>query len=137
VWNHPEVSVVLSGMTTMEQVQENLATVENALPGAMNDDELALVKEIEAVYRQRSGIPCTACNYCLPCPQGINIPSAFNFYNEGVVYNYFDESKRVYALFDGGAGKCVACKECEEKCPQSIPVSEWMPKIKDIFEPAK
>jgi predicted aldo/keto reductase-like oxidoreductase len=134
VWNHPEVAVVLSGMTTMEQVQENLATAGDALPGAMGKEDLALVKDVEAVYRHRAGIPCTACGYCLPCPQGINIPSTINFYNEGAIYNYYNESKRVYALFGGGAGKCVQCKECEQKCPQSIPVSEWMPKIKEIFE---
>ena len=136
VWNHPEVAVVLSGMTAMEQVQENLATVDQALPGTMGKGDLALVKEVEAIYRQRTGIPCTACSYCMPCPQGINIPSTINFYNEGVIYNYFNESKRLYALFGGGAGKCVQCKECEGKCPQSIPVSEWMPKIRDVFETA-
>jgi predicted aldo/keto reductase-like oxidoreductase len=102
----------------------------------MSKDELALVKEIEAIYRQRAGIPCTSCGYCMPCPQGIGIPRMLNLYNEGVVYDYYTESHRVYGMFGGTAGKCVQCKECEGKCPQGIPISEWMTKIKDIFEPA-
>ncbi|MCL1848348.1 MAG: aldo/keto reductase [Clostridiales bacterium] len=136
VWNHPEVSVVLSGMSTMAQVEENLATADKALPGNMDEDALALVKEIEAIYRERPGIPCTACRYCMPCPQGVNIPTTLNFYNEGMIYDYYNESKRLYPLFGGNAGKCIQCKECEEKCPQTIPISEWMPKIKEIFEPS-
>jgi predicted aldo/keto reductase-like oxidoreductase len=136
VWNHPEVSVVLSGMSTMEQVQENIASAGRSASGSMSKDDLALVKEIEAIYRQRAGIPCTSCGYCMPCPQGIGIPRMLNLYNEGVVYDYYTESHRVYGMFGGTAGKCVQCKECEGKCPQGIPISEWMTKIKDIFEPA-
>ena len=133
VWNHPEVATVLSGMTTMDQVVENLATVEKALPGTLSEEEKALVKEIEAVYRQRAGIPCTGCGYCKPCPQGIDIPRTLNFYNEGAIYDYYNESKRVYALFGGDAAKCVACKECEPKCPQDIPISEWMVKVDETL----
>jgi len=136
VWNQPEVSVILSGMSTMDQVVENLATADNSAPGSMSKDELALVKELEAVYRRRTGIPCTACGYCVPCPQGIDIPGVIRYYNEGTIYDAFDDAKRAYNMFGGAAGKCVQCKECEEKCPQSVPVSEWMPKIKEIFEPA-
>ena len=133
VWNHPEITVALSGMTTMQQLEENLASAQQAKAKALSEKDLQLVKEIEAVYRERSGIPCTACSYCLPCPQGIPIPRTIGFYNEGVVYDYFDESKRLYALFEGGADKCVQCKECESKCPQAIPISEWMSKISEIF----
>jgi predicted aldo/keto reductase-like oxidoreductase len=133
VWNHPEVSVILSGMTTMGQMQENLVTVETALPGTMSEQEHALVREIRGIYQQRGGIPCTGCSYCLPCPQGIGIPGTLNFYNEGVIYEYFNESKRVYNVMGAGASKCVSCKECEEKCPQSIPISEWMVKIHDLL----
>ena len=133
VWNHPEITVALSGMTTMQQLEENLASAENAKAKSLSEKDLQLVKEIEAAYRERSGIPCTACNYCMPCPQGIPIPRTIGFYNEGVVYDYFDESKRLYALFDGGADKCVQCKECEGKCPQAIPISDWMSKISVIF----
>ncbi|MDR0468651.1 MAG: aldo/keto reductase [Peptococcaceae bacterium] len=136
VWNHPEVSVALSGMSTMEQVQENLVSADRSSAGSLSKEELALVKEIEAIYRQRPGIPCTSCRYCMPCPQGIDIPRMLGTYNEALVYDYYVESKRTYGMFGGTAGKCVQCKECEGKCPQTIPISEWMGKIKEIFEPA-
>jgi len=69
----------------------------------------------------------------MPCPQDIPIPRTLNFYNEGLIYNYFEESRRVYSLFGGAAEKCVQCRECEKKCPQSIPISEWMVKINETL----
>ena len=133
VLNQPEVTVALSGMTTMAQVEENLVTADVARPGALRQDELDLIREIKDIYAERSGIPCTTCSYCMPCPQGVHIPRAIGFYNEGFIYNYFDEPKRLYALFGGNADACVQCKECEAKCPQSIPISDWMVKIDEIF----
>jgi predicted aldo/keto reductase-like oxidoreductase len=133
LWNQPEVTVALSGMTTMEQVQENLQSAQNAQPNALSEKEMQLIKEIRAAYGARTGIPCTSCGYCLPCPQSIPIPRTLGFYNEGLIYDYYEESKRVYAIFGGNADKCVQCKECEAKCPQSIPISEWMTKINEAF----
>jgi len=126
VWNHPEVTIALSGMSTMEQVKENLASADRGLPGALSKDELSLLDEVKKIYMQRPGVPCTNCSYCLPCPQGVNIPRTLGFYNEGLVYDYFEEPKRVYAIFGGDAAKCIQCGECEPKCPQSIPIGEFM-----------
>ena len=135
VWNHPEVSVALSGMSNMSQVQENLASASaaNAVPKALSEEELQLIKEIKTIYENRPGIPCTSCSYCMPCPQGVPIPRTLAFYNEGLIYDYFNESKRLYSNFGGAAYKCVHCKECEKKCPQSIPISDWMTKINDTL----
>ena len=133
VWNQPEITLALSGMTTMEVLEENLATADIARPNALSMDEMNLVHEIRDVYAQQSGVPCTSCSYCMPCPQGVHIPRAIGFYNEGLIYNYFEEPKRLYGLFGGNAHLCVQCKECEGKCPQSIPISEVMEKCIEVF----
>ena len=133
VLNQPEVTVALSGMTTMAQVEENLATVENAQPHMLRDDELSLIREIKAIYEKRPGVPCTSCSYCMPCPHGVHIPMALNFYNEGLIYDYYDEPRRLYAIFGGNADACTNCKECEPKCPQSIQISDLMPKIDAVL----
>jgi len=133
VWNQPEVAIALSGMTTMAQVEENLAIAETAQPNMLSDEEMSLIQDIRAIFEARPGVPCTSCSYCMPCPQGVLITMALRFYNEGLIYDYFDEPKRLYSLFGGNADICTQCKECESKCPQSIPISELMPKIDAAF----
>ena len=133
VWNQPEVAIALSGMTTMSQVEENLATAEIARPHMLREDELSLIREIKAIYAGRPGIPCTSCSYCMPCPNGVHIPKALKFYNEGLIFDYYEEPRRLYALFDGNADACIQCKECEPKCPQSIPISDLMPEIDRVL----
>ena len=81
VWNHPEVTVVLSGMNAESQITENLKTAETALPNSLNPDELATINQVAAAYKRLMKLPCTGCSYCQPCPQGVNIPASFNLYN--------------------------------------------------------
>lgn len=128
VWNHSEVSLALSGMTTMEQLDANLMTVERALPDTLSESELKLVEEIREVYDRKAGIPCTACSYCTPCPQGIPIPRVFSFYNESIIYEHSAESRRMYGLFGGEVKNCTKCGACEKKCPQEIHIREWLEK---------
>jgi ferredoxin len=130
VWDSPLLSVALSGMTTLEQLDENLGFADKAAVGALSDFERDLIAKIREIYQSRSGVPCTACGYCLPCPQDVRIPFAFELYNEKVAYGYDLESRRVYNLFSPHpAENCVSCGVCDGKCPQTIPISEWMPKI--------
>jgi predicted aldo/keto reductase-like oxidoreductase len=130
VWDNENVAVALSGMTTLEQLNENLVFAEGAVADNLGDFERQLIEKIRTVYKTQSGIPCTSCGYCLPCPQGVRIPYVFELYNEKLIYNYGLESRRVYNLFKPRAAEgCIACGVCEEKCPQKIPISEWMPKI--------
>ena len=82
VWNHPEVTVVLSGMNDERHIAENLKTCEDALPGSMTEAELATVEEVTETYRRLIKVPCTGCSYCMPCPAGVNIPVCFSLYNE-------------------------------------------------------
>lgn len=140
LWNQPEVSVVLSGMSRMEQVKENVAVADCSGINLQTPEELALYDRVRAKYQELIAIPCTKCGYCMPCPQGVDIPRNFSNYNEGIMYNKPDFPRGEYgwwkhALDRGGmdqdirAAQCIQCGECEEKCPQSISINRWMPVI--------
>ena len=136
LWNQPEVAVVLSGMTAMQHVEENVASAGVSGTGTLTSDELALFDQVRKKYDELCPIPCTKCGYCMPCPNGVDIPRNFGAYNVGVMYekpdaareeynNWIDEEKR--------ASACIQCRECEEKCPQSILISEWMPIVHQVL----
>lgn len=125
VLDHPEVTVVLSGMSTMEQVRENLATAACALPGTLTAAEHALVDEVTEVLRRKMAIGCTECGYCLPCPQNVVIPQVFGLHNDVAVYGATTGAHRFYRrLLDAnrGAPACAECGQCEEKCPQQLAI---------------
>ena len=132
LWDQPEVSVVLSGMSTMQHVIENVASAGVSAISSLTEDELLLVDEIREKYRELSPIPCTKCDYCMPCPNGVNIPRNFEIYNEGFMYDKIDSARQAYNNWfaeDQRANNCIECLECEEKCPQKILISEWLPKV--------
>ncbi|NTV89382.1 MAG: aldo/keto reductase [Clostridiales bacterium] len=132
VWSQSEVSVVLSGMSSMEQVEQNLVTADESSVGKMTEADLEMIEKVRAIYKGRAGIPCTACGYCQPCPSGVDIPEMFKLYNEGEIYDSFGTSKFVYNTFIPEkirASNCTQCAVCEEKCPQGIKISEWIPKV--------
>ena len=136
LWNQPEVSVVLSGMSTMQHVEENVASADASKVGALTEEELALVAQVSEEYRELCPIPCTKCGYCMPCPNGVNIPRNFEIYNEGVMYDKPDHVRQAYNQWfpePERADKCIQCRECEEKCPQEIPISEWMPLVHEVL----
>jgi predicted aldo/keto reductase-like oxidoreductase len=136
LWNQPEVSVVLSGMSTMQQVEENVASADASRVGTLTEEELALVAQVSAKYRELCPIPCTKCGYCMPCPNGVNIPRNFELYNQGMMYDKPDHSRTAYNQWfpePERADKCIQCRECEEKCPQEIPISEWMPIVHAVL----
>jgi predicted aldo/keto reductase-like oxidoreductase len=136
VWNHPEVSVVLSGMSTMTHVKENVASAEKSGPHTLTDEELRIIAEVRDMYRTLCPIPCTNCSYCLPCPNGVRIPRIFEIYNEAVMYNSPDRARRFYAFLKEGerADSCEKCGNCEEVCPQSIEIREWLSKVDRFFK---
>ncbi|MBW2622497.1 MAG: aldo/keto reductase [Deltaproteobacteria bacterium] len=131
VWNQPEVSTVLSGMSTMRQVEENVASAEMSEPGNLSNEELSLIGQVREEYYKISPIACTACEYCMPCPNEVNIPDVFKFYNEGYIYDDHRIARFRYRqlLPEQQASNCEACLECEEQCPQELPISEWMGKV--------
>lgn len=136
LWNQPEVSLVLSGMTTMQHVIENVASAERSGVGTLMADDLAVVDKVRAEYERLSPIPCTKCQYCMPCPNGVNIPRNFETLNGGVMYDKLDSARDSYTRFIPEAERasaCIQCRECESKCPQGILISEWMPIVHAVL----
>ena len=135
LWNKPEVSLALSGMSAMKHVEQNLASADASGIGTLTKDDLALIDQVRTKYDQLCPVPCTQCNYCMPCPNGINIPRNFATFNNGVMYNAFGDARRRYGRMPKGerASACIQCRECEELCPQDIPISEWMPVVHQVL----
>ncbi len=136
VWNHPEVSVVLSGMTKMEQVKENIAIAEHALPNSLTARELSLINRVQEAFHGLIPIPCTSCRYCMPCAQGVNIPRIFTLYNEAVAYGTLKDCRMRYTGYrdQQHADWCIECGECVEKCPQHIEIPEWLKKAHTLLK---
>ncbi len=133
VWNHPEVSVVLSGMNTMEQVMENLKSANEGEANSLTAEEAAIIDQVKGIYKERIKVNCTACGYCMPCPAGINIPTCFTMYNNHHVFGKEDGYHR-WLNPQQRASNCVECGECEGHCPQSIPIRQELKNVKAVFE---
>lgn len=129
LWHQPEVSLALSGMSTMQQVQENIASADRSAPGQLSAAELALIGRVRDQYRALTPIPCTDCKYCQPCPNNVAIPRIFELYNMAMIYNAPDRARRAYEHWvreSERANCCLECGECEAKCPQGIAIIEWL-----------
>jgi predicted aldo/keto reductase-like oxidoreductase len=139
VWNHPEVSVVLSGMSTMEQVEQNIASADEGGPGTLTSEELAIVSSVREKYRELTPIPCTRCGYCLPCPSGVAIPSVFEVYNDGMIYGDQEAAREAYQWVEAEqrANLCVRCGECVAKCPQQIEIPDWLARAHETLCPGE
>jgi len=137
--NFPEVATVLSGMGTMEQVKENIGICSDAEAGCMTETELRIIEDVRACFEGREKVPCTECDYCLPCPQNISISRIFGMYNEAAVYDTWDGARSQYKRRfqdGGGAGDCTGCGECEERCPQKIAISDRLKEAGAALSPA-
>ncbi len=140
VWDQPEVSLLLSGMSTMEQVQENIRSAGRSRIHSLTAAELKFIERVRTTYQGKIPIPCTLCGYCLPCPNGVNIPRNFELFNNGFIHEDPRSSRAVYSRFmEKGerAGACIKCRICEEKCPQKIVISEWLPKVHAVLGEGK
>ena len=142
LWNQPEVTVVISGMNEISQLEDNIATAQNAVPAMLTTSEentcKSVIKIIEATYK----IPCTGCNYCLPCPHHVNIPTCFASYNASHTIGMFS-GFHLYVTSTGllnphhnyAASNCKQCGACEKKCPQHIPVPKLLKEVTMRMEP--
>jgi len=141
LWSRPEVSVVLSGMSSMAQVEENLASASASRVGLLSREELGLFDEAREEYKRLTAVPCTGCRYCMPCPSGVDIPRNFGIYNDGIRFDKPEKARGDYAWMlqavklgleasDARAAGCAGCRACEEKCPQKIPIAAWMAQVK-------
>ena len=145
VWNHPEVTAVLSGMNEESHIKENLRIADEAYPNSLTEAEMQLVDRVEEKYRKLMNTGCTGCRYCLPCPSGVDIPSCFEIYDNVYLSGDEDEGKLMYAAKPGGiirddvpgyASQCVQCGQCLEKCPQHLDIPALLKTIAQKFEGA-
>jgi predicted aldo/keto reductase-like oxidoreductase len=137
VWNQPEVSVVLSGMTTREQVIENIESADRSGPNVLTKSELGLINQVRQKHKEAGFIGCTGCKYCLPCPEGVNIPQIIAHYNEYFAKDRDDAIKKKYwehITAESQAKRCARCRTCEGLCPQRLPITEILSRAAWIFE---
>jgi predicted aldo/keto reductase-like oxidoreductase len=135
LWDQPEVSVVLSGMSTIEQVEQNISSANHSKVGGLTAVEQAVISQARTTFENLYIIPCTRCLYCQPCPHGVVIPQIFDLFNNGVLSGQMWLSRSQYKRLSEAekASCCEDCNECEEKCPQGILVSDWMPYLQDVL----
>ncbi len=127
--NHPEVSVVLSGCNEAEQIAENLRIFDTVEAGIMTAEELQLIDDVRAAYISRTKIGCTGCRYCMPCPNGVDIPGVFSVWNSFSLYQIdpkTDWGMTTIRKNGSGADKCIACGACEAACPQHLSIIEGL-----------
>jgi predicted aldo/keto reductase-like oxidoreductase len=138
VWNQPEISVALSGMSTMDQLKENIEIAGRAEPGILTTEELKLIETVKETYHSLRPIPCTGCGYCMPCPNGVDIPRIFQFYNDAVMYNDMQNGRFRYQMVEifkeeQRGDKCIECGACMQACPQSIEIIDWLKKAHEAL----
>ena len=140
LWNQPEVTCVLSGMNSMEMVEENIRVASAAEAGCFTEADFETVEKVKKIIKEREKVGCTACRYCMPCPQGVDIPSNFYYYN----LLYVD--KKTAARFEyaqnmgmrktpGFASQCIRCGKCEKHCPQGISIMDMLKKADKDLRP--
>jgi predicted aldo/keto reductase-like oxidoreductase len=137
VWNRPEASVVLSGMSEPSQVEDNVRIANQGLANSLTVRELALIHEAKAIYQARTRVNCTSCGYCLPCPHGVSIPANFLQLNNLSIYR--DRGAAEFFYFhilkkEQRASQCEECGQCEELCPQYIPIPAMLKEVVQEFE---
>ncbi len=144
-WNKPEVSVVLSGMNSKKMIRENCESADNSGINTLSTQEKGVIERLTEEFRKKISVPCTSCSYCIPCPQGVNIPQNFACLNNVTLERSRFRRimiRRTYRKLktkktevnsenpNGNASLCVKCRECVEKCPQKIQIPEELEKVK-------
>ena len=141
VWNHPEVTMLLSGMTSPEQVAQNAEIAERALSSSMTAGQLATVARVVELFERANRIPCTGCSYCMPCPHGVNIPGCFAAYNASYAHSWFTGMQQYFtasAIRTGAprlASNCVGCGACARHCPQQIDIPARLDDVRRRLQP--
>lgn len=137
MYNFPQVSVILSGVSTMEQLEDNLRIFDGAEAGSCSTEEEELFIKVREAYDARIRVRCTDCKYCQPCPQGVEIPKIFSQYNDLAVFDHVEGNRKRYAkLIEGqaDAARCVECGACEAICPQHIAIIEKLKEARAHLE---
>ncbi|SHI02771.1 hypothetical protein SAMN02745823_02004 [Sporobacter termitidis DSM 10068] len=142
LWDQREVFVVLSGMNDDAQLSENLELADRSVSGMLSDEEHRLFESVTEAFRASYKIPCTGCNYCMPCPQGINIPACFSAYNMSYTVGFLSGLQQ-YITSTGASnpnanhspGHCIKCGKCEKHCPQHIQIRASLTAVTKRMEP--
>jgi len=141
LWNQSEVTTVLSGMNTMEQLEENLKLADVSAVNMLNDSQKAVYKSVLEFINRSCKVRCTGCNYCVPCPVGVNIPGSFSAYNAIYSMGYIEGMKQfatstgLISQKSGSPGLCTKCGKCEPLCPQKIPIIKELNTVRRKMEP--
>ena len=139
LWNRPEVTVVLSGMNDVSQVDENCRVASDSLPNALTAGDMDLYQRVLTAIARGTRVGCTGCGYCQPCPKGVDIPVCFAAYNTSYADNLFTGMKEYMMCTTlrkvrSNAGLCVKCGKCEQHCPQHIAIREELAKVRRRLE---
>jgi predicted aldo/keto reductase-like oxidoreductase len=139
VLSYPEVSTILSGISTLEQLKEDIDifSKSDTVAGCLSDQEKIILARVKVYYESLASIRCTGCEYCMPCPQKVHIAGIFSRYNEGIMFDNFSQPRRSYYYMIQGkldASQCIACGLCEKKCPQHL---EIIKNLKVVHESLK
>ncbi len=143
LWSRPEVSLALSGMSTLEQVVENVASAERSKVGLLGPEELGFCDRLAEAYRSRMAVPCTSCGYCRVCPEGLDLPQVFHTYNEACIRlpdrSRFERIAKMHSAWPAEirVERCTECGTCEEVCPQRLPVRAYVKKVAADYGVAK
>ena len=139
LWAQPEVTVVLSGMNSLDMVQENLQGASEASEWTMSQEDYDRVEQVRQEIQKNMKVPCTGCRYCMPCPFGVDIPGSFHAYNMRAAEGWFS-GMRQYVMCTllrstpSYASMCHQCGKCEQHCPQGIPVREKLREVAKNME---
>lgn len=141
LWNQPEVTMVLSGMNELDQLDENIGLANQARENMLTSDEESIIQKVIKIFNDSYKIPCTGCNYCMPCPKGINIPACFTAYNSSYAFNrmtgfnHYVLSTAAISKKPHYAGDCIKCGKCESHCPQKIKIRDSLEDVTKRLEP--
>ncbi|GHV69740.1 aldo/keto reductase [Spirochaetia bacterium] len=141
IWDQKEAVVVLSGMGEKNQLEENIRLADKAAPGMLNEEDRELYCRVREIMNRSFKIHCAGCNYCMPCPQKVNIPGCFAAYNTSFSLGWI-QGMQQYATSTGitsvepsGPSRCVKCGKCEAHCPQHIPIIQSLKMVRSRMEP--
>jgi predicted aldo/keto reductase-like oxidoreductase len=133
VWNHPEIAVAVSDMSTLEQLKENITLADSAQADNLTVAEEVLISWVMDAYRKLRPIPCTACRGCMPCPRGIDVPRLFELYNDATMYGDMETARAIYRREGHDIADCNQCGVCVCVCGREIPIMEWLGKLSEAW----
>ena len=139
LFDQPDVTVVLSGMNSLNQIEENAAVASETEPGSLTERDFAVYSKVKEVLRRSVKVPCTGCGYCVPCPQGVDIPTCFHSYNTMAADGWYTGLKEYFMCTTmkqrpSAASACIGCGKCEKSCPQHLPIRRYLAEVKRDME---